>query len=203
MELFAAMTQKDRDEFRRVCNMLMSNCFIIKGREKTKREYYFILSHKREFMAYIDILGYTLEINEDYGVIQLINRENYNHLRLKLYDSIILLILRILHDEKKRELILTDVVVTTGEIQDKYITLQIRDKQIDKTTMNNALRLFRRYNIIEILDNDLSSEDARILIFDSILMAIRTDDIKKVSELIGQYKKEDENGEDFEEAEID
>ena len=95
------------------------------------------------------------------------------------------------------------MVVTTGEIQDKYITLQIRDKQIDKTTMNNALRLFRRYNIIEILDNDLSSEDARILIFDSILMAIRTDDIKKVSELIGQYKKEDENGEDFEEAEID
>ena len=94
-------------------------------------------------------------------------------------------------------------VVDVGEIQDKYITLQIRDKQIDKTTMNNALRLFRRYNIIEILDNDLSSEDARILIFDSILMAIRTDDIKKVSELIGQYKKEDENGEDFEEAEID
>ena len=98
-------------------------------------------------MAYIDILGYTLEINEDYGVIQLINRENYNHLRLKLYDSIILLILRILHDEKKRELILTDVVVTTGG---KNINCAKRacDKQasedykINQTGLNNEKSIY-------------------------------------------------------------
>lgn len=117
MDLFEGMLQKDRDEFRRVCNKLISMCFIIRRNEATKSEYYFILRTRDVFLRYLDVLRYTLEINEDYGVIQLVNRENYNHLNLKLNDSIILLILRILYDGKKRELSLTDVVVNLNAEQ--------------------------------------------------------------------------------------
>lgn len=189
MELFEGMLQKDKEEFRRVCNKLMSICFICKQNEDTKSDYYFILRQKSVFLRYLDVLGYTLEINEEYGVIQLVNRENYNHVHLKLYDSIILLILRILYDEKKRELSLTDVVINIGDIQEKYLSLKIREKQIDKTTMSNALRLFRRYNLVALLDKDLTQEDSRIIILDSILMAVRVEDIKRVSDLIALYRK--------------
>ncbi len=189
MDLFEGMLQKDKDEFRRVCNRLMSICFIVRRNENTKSDFYFILKHRDVFTRYLDVLGYTLEINEEYGVVQLVNRENYNHLNLKLYDSIILLILRILYDEKKRELSLTDVVVNLGDIQEKYLSLKIREKQIDKTTMSNALRLFKRFNLIELLDKDLLQEDARVIIYDSILMAVRVEDIKRVSDLIALYRK--------------
>ncbi|MCD8379090.1 MAG: DUF4194 domain-containing protein [Lachnospiraceae bacterium] len=182
------MLQKDKDEFRRVCNKLMSTCFIVKRNEATRADYYFILRMKPVFERYLDVLGYSLEINEDYGVIQLVNRENYNHLNLRLNDSIILLILRILYDEKKRELSLTDVVVNLGDIQEKFLSLKIREKQIDKTTMGNALRLFKRYNLIEILDRELNQEDSRIIIYDSILMAIRVEDIRRVYELLEKYR---------------
>ena len=194
MDLFEGMMQKDRDQFRRVCNKLMSMCFIVRRNETTKSEYYFILRMREVFARYLDVLGYTLEINEEYGVIQLVNRENYNHLNLKLYDSIILLILRILYDEKKRELSLTDVVVNLGDIQEKYLSLKIREKQIDKTTMNNALRLFRRLNLVELLDRDLLQEESRVVIYDSILMAVRVEDIKRVSDLISLYRKGEEKG---------
>ena len=199
MDLFEGMLQKDRDEFRRVCNKLMSICFICKQNADTKSEFYFIMRQRPVFERYLGVLGYTLEINEEYGVIQLVNRENYNHLHLKLYDSIILLILRILYDEKKRELSLTDVVVNIGDIQEKYLSLKIREKQIDKTTMNNALRLFRRYNLIGILDKDLLKEESRIILYDSILMAVRVEDIKLVSDMLALYRKggaEDENSEE-------
>ena len=189
MELFESMLQKDKEEFRRVCNKLMSICFICKQNEDTKSDYYFILRQKPVFLRYLDVLGYNLEINEEYGVIQLVNRENYNHVHLKLYDSIILLILRILYDEKKRELSLTDVVINVGDIQEKYLSLKIREKQIDKTTMSNALRLFRRYNLVALLDKDLTQEDSRIVIYDSILMAVRVEDIKRVSDLVALYRK--------------
>lgn len=197
MELFEGMLQKDRDEFRRVCNRLMSFCFILKQNQQTKSDYYFILRHKEIFERYLGILGYTLEINDQPGVVQLVNRENTNHVLLKLQDSIILLILRILYDEKKRELSLSDVVVNVGDIQEKYLSLKIREKQIDKTTMNNALRLFKRYNLVETLDRDLTQEDARILIYDSIIMAVRADDIRAVSELLARYRK-GRNGENEE-----
>lgn len=203
MELFEGLLQKDKDEFRRVCNKLMSICFICKQNEDTKSDYYFILRHKAVFLRYLDVLGYTLEINEEYGVIQLVNRENYNHVHLKLYDSIILLILRILYDEKKRELSLTDVVINVGDIQEKYLSLKIREKQIDKTTMGNALRTFRRYNLVALLDKDLIKEEARVVIYDTILMAVRVEDIKRVSDLIALYRKGGAESESSEESTID
>ena len=203
MELFEGMLQKDRDEFRRVCNKLMSTCFICKQNVDTKSEYYFILRQRPVFERYLDVLGYTLEINEEYGVVQLVNRENYNHAHLKLYESIILLILRILYDEKKRELSLSDVVINVGDIQEKYLSLKIREKQIDKTTMNNALRLFKRYNLVALLDKDLFQEDSRIVIYDSILMAVRVEDIKRVSDMIALYRKGGTSNEDTEESTVD
>lgn len=203
MELFEGMLQKDKDEFRRVCNKLMSTCFICKQNADTKSEYYFILRQRPVFDRYLDVLGYTLEINEEYGVVQLVNRENYNHVHLKLYESIILLILRILYDEKKRELSLSDVVINIGDIQEKYLSLKIREKQIDKTTMNNALRLFKRYNLVALLDRDLFQEDSRIVIYDSILMAVRVEDIKRVSDMIALYRKGGTSNEDTEESTAD
>ena len=198
MVLFEDMHDRDIEEFKRVCNRLMSMCFINKQNASTKSDYYFIIRHKSEFMQYLDVLGFSLDINEHYGAIQLVNREGYNHARLKLAESIILLILRVIYDEKKRELSLGDVVINIGDIQEKYISMRRRDKQIDKTTMSNTLQLFKRYNIVELLDRDLTQEDARIVIYDSILMAVRVDDIKRVSELLDKYRKgaADENTEE-------
>ena len=198
MVLFEDMHDRDIEEFKRVCNRLMSMCFINKQNASTKSDYYFIIRHKNEFMQYLDVLGFSLDINEHYGAIQLVNREGYNHARLKLAESIILLILRVIYDEKKRELSLGDLVINIGDIQEKYISMRIRDKQIDKTTMSNTLQLFKRYNIVELLDRDLTQEDARIVIYDSILMAVRVDDIKRVNELLDKYRKgaADENTEE-------
>lgn len=114
---------------------------------------------RETFEEYLGVLGLSLEISEQYGVIQLVSREGLGHASLKLADSIILLILRILYDEKKRELSLTDVVVNVGDIQEKYLSMKVRDKQIDKTTMNNALRTLKRYNLVNLLDRDMSTEE--------------------------------------------
>lgn len=197
------MMQKDKTEFRRICNRLISNCFICKKDAAAKGDYYFVVRYRESFDEYLDILGYRLELNEEYGVIQLVNRENFNHLNLKLFESVILLILRILYDEKKRELSLTDVVINTGDIQERFLSLKIRDKQIDKTVLNNALRLFKRFHIIEPLDKDLTREDARIIIYDSILMAIRVEDIRHAYDMLAVYKKGGAPDEANDESEAD
>ena len=190
MELLDGMLQKDKDEFKRISNRLLSTCFICKGNQASRSDYYFVLKYKERFRDFLDVLGFRLEINEEYGVIQLTNPQNYNHLNLKLYESIILLILRILFDEKKRELsAVNEVIINLGDIQDKYLSLKIRDKMIDKTTMRNALSLFRRFQLIETLDKDLTNEESRILIYDSILMAVRVEDIRQTYEKVEQYRK--------------
>ena len=204
MELLEGMLQKDKDEFKRICNRLLGTCFICKGNQTSRSDYYFVLKYRDKFRMYLDVLGYRLEINEEYGVIQLTNPQNYNHLNLKLFESIILLILRILYDEKKRELSASDeVIVNLGDIQDKYLSLKIRDKMIDRTTMRNALSLFRRFQLVETLDKDLSNEESRILIYDSILMAVRVEDIRQAHEKLERYRKGKGANEEADETEAD
>ena len=196
MDLFEGMIQKDQDEFRKIMNRLMSTGFILRRKEQTKSDYYFIIRHRDVFERYLDVLSYQIEINEEYGVIQLTNRENYNHLQLSMYESIILLILRILFDEKKRELSLTDVVINMGDIQEKYLSMQIRSEQIGKTVMGNALKKFRRYNLVELLDGNNIREESRVLIYDSVMMAVRVDDVKRVSGMLERYRKGEPSADD-------
>ena len=204
MELLDGMLQKDKDEFKRISNRLLSNCFICKGNQVSRSDYYFVLKYREKFHDFLDILGYRLEINEEYGVIQLTNPQNYNLLNLKLYESIILLILRILYDEKKRELsAVNEVIVNLGDIQDKYLSLKIRDKMIDKTTMRNAISLFRRFQLIETLDKDLANEASRLLIYDSILLAVRVEDIRQTYEKLEQYRKGNAANEETDTDEVD
>ena len=199
MEFLDGMLQRDKDDFKRICNRLLATCFLCKSNVNNRSDYYFVLKYRDKLKEYLMVLGYRLEINEEYGVIQLTNAQNYNRLNLKLYESIILLILRILFDEKKRELSASDeAIVNLGDIQDKFLSLQIRDKMIDKTTMRNALQLFRRFSLIETLDKDLSNEESRVLIYDSILMAVRVEDIKEAYEKLTIYRKgknDEETGE--------
>ena len=204
MELLEGMLQREKDEFKRICNRLLSVCFLCRSNVTNKSDYYFVLKFRDKFADYLGILGYRLDINEEYGVIQLVNMQNYNRLNLKLYESVILLILRILFDEKKRELSASDeVIVNLGDVHDKYLSLKIRDKMLDKTTLRNALSLFRRFQLIDPLDKDLNNEESRILIYDSILMAVRVENIKQAFDKLEIYRKGARSDEETDENEVD
>ncbi len=204
MVFLEGMLQRDKDDFSRICNRLLSNCFLCKRHESQKSDYYFVIKYKEKFVQYLTLLGYRLEVNEEYGVVQLTNPHNYNRYSLKLFESVIILILRILYDEKRRELSVSDeVIINIGDIHEKFMSFNIRDKMLDKTTLRNALSTMRRFGIVEIIDKDVTSEDARILIFDSILMAIRVEDIRSVYEKLDKYRKGEKTGEETDESEAD
>ncbi len=204
MDILEGMLQRDKDNFSRVCNRLLSSCFLCKRNETTKADYYFVIKYREQFSQCLSLLGYRLEVNEEYGVIQLTNPQNYNRYNMKLFESILLLILRILYDEKKRELSVSDeVIVNVGDIHEKFLSLKIREKMIDKTTFRNAISTLKRFQIMETLDANLTDEDSRIIIFDSILMAVRVEDIKTAYEKLEIYRKGGSTGEEADEVETD
>ena len=162
------------------------------------------MKYREKFSGYLSVLGYRLEINEEYGVVQLTNPLNYNRYNMKLFESVILLILRIMYDEKKRELSASDeVIINMGDIHEKFLSLKIRDKMMDKTTLRNAISTMRRFQLVEVLDRELSNEDSRLIIYDSILMAVRVEDIKQAYEKLENYRKGGKQNEEADESEVD
>ena len=69
MDLLNGMLQKDQDEFRRICNKLINVCFICRQNQATRSDFYFIQKYKEKFEELLGVLGYRLEINEEYGVV--------------------------------------------------------------------------------------------------------------------------------------
>ena len=177
-------TQKDK--FRLVANKLLNTCFILKRKEDTRDDYFYIIQNKKYFVDYFDLLGYSIDVNESLGVISIRNDFGTGRLRLKKIESILLLILRLLYVEKRKELSLNkDVIVLSDEIQQKYALLNLKTKtRLDQTMPKDTLRIFRKYNLISNLDSDVTLSDARVVIYPSILFALSNDDVTDLYEKV-------------------
>ena len=69
------------------------------------------------------------------------NRRNFT-----LQETIFLFILRLLYDEKRRDLRLTQQVLVTGqEIQEKYLALQIKNRLPAREVMQRILKMFSSF----------------------------------------------------------
>lgn len=203
MEVFKeSLVQKEK--FRVAANKLLNNCYIIKKKEDTRNDYIFIVQNKDLFIEYFDLLGYKIEINDIQGVVALTSISGTGRLRLRKIESIILLILRLLYIEKRKELSLNeDVVVLVDEIHQKYNMLKIDAKSnLDKAILRDTIRLFKRYNIVSNLDADVTLSDARIKIFPSVLFAVPNDNLttmyNAINEKLNRYMNGGEQNDDEE-----
>ena len=177
-EIMESTAQKEK--FRTAANKLLNQCFLLRRREDTKKEYVYVRQNRELFVPFFDLLGYELRINEDQGVIGIVNQFGTGRLALGKYESIFLLILRILYVEKRKELgaFSEEATVLMEEIREKYAMLRIKAKpMLDKGMERQMISLLRRYNLLQSLDGDVSRPEARIVVYPSILMAVAVEDI--------------------------
>ncbi len=183
----------EREKFRVAANKLLNQCFLLKKKDDTRKEYIYVRENRELFKEYFDLLGYKVKINEDQGVIALDGEYETGRLQLTKIESIELLILRLLYIEKRKEISgsYEDVVVLMEEIREKYSLLKIKAKPImDKGMERKMVSLFRKYNIIKNLDSDVNRAETRIVIYPSILMAVTTDDIDELYEMTNKKLKD-------------
>ena len=172
MEIANVFGRVSKEKFRSVANKLLGECFLLKKHKDTASDYNYILNNKEAFVEYFEILGYDLIIDEQNGVIGLNNPAGTGRIHLKKIESVLLLILRLLYIEKRKQLSQIDnVIIIADEIYDKYNMLKMNAK-LDKTTMRNTLGMFQRYHLISKLDADMSNPDTRIIVYPSILFAV-------------------------------
>jgi hypothetical protein len=191
LENFEDLNVGQKKLFAKTCLRLLSNSFLAKDKEDNKEMYYFIISYKQYFDEYFDVMDFELVLDREMGAVQLVHRENNNLLKLKKDESIVLLILRILfHEHLVKTSINDNVVIKVDEIHDYYDSLELK-KKINKTDLVKILRLFKRYNIIETL-GDITKTSTPIIIYPTILLAINTQTINDVYNIINHL----ENGSD-------
>ncbi len=192
-----SVVQKER--FRLAANKLLNNCFILKKKPNTKADYMFVLQNKELFIPYFDLLGYQVLINEEQGVIGLSNVFGTGRYALSKYESIMLLIMRLLYIEKRKGIgtFSEEVIVLMEEIREKYNMLKIKAKPtMDKTMERQIISMMKRYNLVMNIDSDVTQAETRIIIYPSIFMAVGTDQINEYYNQIQDKLKNYAGGEE-------
>ena len=82
-----------------------------------------------------------------------------------------------------------NIVISVSDIHEKYDYLQIKRK-LNKTDLVSSMRLFRRYNLVEIT-GDITTSTCRIVILPTILMAIKSEDVTSVYQTIMHITNEE------------
>lgn len=89
---FEEMTQKEKDEFSRICNMLLSvTCILRDGSDgRLSKEYRFIDSNFDLFYDYLEISGWKIYKDIQYGIIYVRNTDGFNKLSLNKLTTVML-----------------------------------------------------------------------------------------------------------------
>ena len=168
-------------------NYLLNNCFLIGTLENMREKYFDVINHENDYRELFRPLGYTLVIHKALRVVQVISRYLSGRVELKKYESILLLILRLLYVQKRESLSTNEnqVLVTVEEIKDEYDKLSF-PRKLDQQLLTDGLRTLKRYNLAAAIDK-LGDLTARIQVYPSVMLAMPETQIKEAAEKTREY----------------
>ena len=159
-------------------NYLLNHCFVLGGVEDQRAKYLYVQDHLEQVRGVFAPLGYTVTLYPaPLQAAALVNEHEGNQARLLKYESILLLILRLLYVQKRESLAAAadQVLVTVEEVQAELQKMNL-PRRLDQPTLERLLRTLRRYNLARPVVR-LTGLDSRIEVFPTVLLALPDADL--------------------------
>lgn len=199
VQQYAQLTQREQEDFARIINRLLTGTFLVKQQEDSRRDYYFVERNETLLAGYLRLMRWELVVDRAYGVVQVLNRTGGTRLQLRMMESVLLLLLRLIYEEKRRELTVTDeVVCLVQEVHDKAQSLRVRERAVvEKKHLKDAFAVFRRFCLVEVIDEDVTDPRCRVKLLPTLLFAVKLDGLQDLHDRLSAY------GEGGDPAEVD
>ena len=166
------------DLLEETANYLLNHCFVLGCVEEQRAKYLYIQDHLNEVRAVFKPLGYAVLLYPaPMQAAALVNEHEGSQARLLKYESILLLVLRLLYLQKRESLAASadEVLVTVEEVQAELQKMNL-PRKLDQQTLEKLMRTLRRYNLARPVGR-LSGLDSRIEVFPTVLLALPDADL--------------------------
>ena len=199
--LYDELNVMEKEVFKKIINQLLGKTFIVNHvydeNKKTSimnPDYRFIERNLELFKKYLELGGWNLERNDNYEVIYITSNYGYNKARLDKFTTIILYLLRLMFDQKRENISLTDqIIVSVSEIISTLNEIGAYEKKKPSAIeLRTALRTIASFNIIQKIDGQYENPETKIIILPSILFAVTAESITKINETIKDTKEAEE-----------
>lgn len=200
-EAYVALKEKEKEDFSRICNKLIHETFLIKGKENERNDYYFVQENFTLFKLYFAVIDFEVVNDFSKGIIFIRTLADHNRVRLTKFETVILLILRKFYYSKSKEITSTSkIIISLDDLVTEVRACQVfnADKKIQAYRI--ALKNLRQYKVIDYEKRYIQS-DGNIEILPSILLVITQSDIEAIEARLKDFaidKGEEADEEDYE-----
>ncbi len=181
------------DDFVRAANLLMTNQFIHADRNSHRESYFLISSNVEYFKNVFAAIGWSFIYQPDEAYLGILPQGNERNLKLKLDESLILLCMRQLYEQKLEGFEIENgrAFTSSNELLGLYETLTAKEIP-NETRTKELISLFSRHGLVERGKPDESDPKNN---FFSVLPTIRQvvveDHIKQIEMLCDSQNNRD------------
>ncbi len=202
-EAFSEMSDKEIDEFSRICNYLLSHTFVMREDNKKliSRDYRYIERNFELFYDYLSLSGWRIYKDSQYGVIYVRNVQGFSRLALNKLATVMLITMRIIYEERRVLASNTsEVCITVSELFGKIVNeFSVYPKKPSQREIKDAFRIFESHNILYKLDDSYDNLECRFVVLPSILIAVSNEKCKLICDTLKSEEavQNEENDEAF------
>lgn len=193
----AALSERERESFERAVNLLLARSFLLKANEDTRRDYYFVDQQEALFEGFFRSIGWELMVDRVSGVCHVHSPEAAHRINLTAIETVLLLILRLLYEQKRKELSLArDVVIQIDDLQAQYMALRLRNRPLEKAALREAVARFARHQLLAPLDEDVTDPECRLVLYPSLAMALGQASLAEVHAKLKAFQQSEPGGDE-------
>ena len=179
------LSAEERELLRESLATLFSGSFLVRSVEQHTRLYRFVLANFEAIEDYLSVAGWGLRKDENLGVISFTGPPSAR-MQLGIDDSSILLVLRLLYEERAEAVTLHgERTALQHEILDRMRSLSGRT--VSKTRFVASLRRFQALKLIRVLGEEVDPETV-IVLYPSIAFALESTALDEVVERLAAYQ---------------
>ncbi|NOH03389.1 MAG: DUF4194 domain-containing protein [Chloroflexi bacterium] len=187
-----SLPDKSQRDLPRVINRLLGQVFLYQDKDDDKDDYYFIHRHRAACETALELAGFNLLHDDYHRIFQAVSDYSYCRARYKLDETLMILVLRKLYEERIERLSLAqDPVVTIGEVREEYRTITGKERDLGMVQYETLLRHLRTMGLLDTLDGrtiDIRDGDARLRLRGSVRMILPIQTVDELDAWLRKYK---------------
>lgn len=205
MDWLNGATQREKDQFKTVCNQLLSRTYVVRTLYKpekgriTNPDYTFLSIHYEYVRDYLALLDWDLRKDDLNGYFYVINTDEANRCNLDKRETGILLAIRMIYEENLERLGLEqDAICTVRDLLEKVVTdYAILPSKPNMEDVKRALTRLENHSIIQRIDGKFNKGSCKFAILPTVLSVVSAE---KLNMIVAAMRKEDDDEETDEDS---
>lgn len=193
-------TQKELDNFKGVCNQLLSHTYVVRTLYKpgegrvNNPDYVFLSTHFEVIREYLALLDWELRKDPLNGYFYVLNTDETNRCNLNKKETAILLAIRMIYEENLERLGLEqDAICTVRDVLEKVVTdYAIFPAKPNMEEVKRALTTLDHHCVIQRMEGKYNQGSCKFAILPTILSAVSSE---KLNAIVSVLRKEDDDEE--------